>query len=973
MSTGLTTDTAPTAGATEADASVEAMLARDTIVFGDFHRGRLLGFAEHLAGTLHQYAERLDVDVTATLDAAVSDLVMELSQLAGRALVDTFHDYRTVIGLPPEPGSTTAFELFSTRLSEPAFADQLERPYPILTRLLDTAVADRLRLLGEVLAAASADREVLEALGLAPYGRLTAIAVSSGDAHNGGRRVAVWRTTAGALVYKPRSLALDGSLASAAELLTPYLEADCALRVPRMLSRTGHGWQEYVSAASMTTVEQVRRHRYRMGAFLALFASLGSTDLHHENVIAAGEHPMFVDLETVLQHLPEPGPDGPVESLASPLLATMLLPMRVAGTALDVDMSGMGTVGAQTSHLLSYSMLDRATDAMRFERASFEVRHGDNLARLGDVALPATTGEEDLVLGFTDALVGIRAERDRLLQEFAHTPLSVRQVVRPTNVYARFLAASTHPRYLSDPAERTRLLSSMATMTTIAGPAREPLAALELSALERHDVPWFDIAVDGVALRAPLDGSTPPAYSRPLAERVRASLDDFLDTPPARHEHTIRMCLATSIVDPPLSPLDARPRPGSYAAEVFAAGVGPVAAGVARLLVDSAHPAGAEQRAWITPSVEGGSPDARGLVFRPGDIAMYEGGGIPLLLAARSRMTGNAGLARLARLAIPQDHALPEPDQPRGLSYYAGLVGSAALAHEVGVLAGDDTMLALRDELLTDLLRTPVTEEHEVDLIGGHSASAAWIAGLVPAAPHLDPTAYLTSAVAGMRRALSTGDLPQGELAHGDLGVAWSLARCADLLGDDAALGQAGEFLSRHVCALESTDDGDPRQDRLSRRAEVAHASWCKGTAGSLIALAEGLPLTGWMPAEVDRVVDLLVERGTRQVAGVGRDLSPCHGVTGWVQALIRTGRLRQRPVLVDLARRTFEERRALVPRIGYTGGLSGSAGFLGYMLGLTGVAHTEVLLDHPDWGSPLTLTATLPATLPVAAPEEDH
>ena len=977
----MTTDTAPTAGRTEVDPAagdvVEALLARDTFVFGSFHRGRLLGFATHLLGTLRQYAGQLDVDVTATLDAAVSDLMAELSQLAGRALVERFHDFRTAAGLPPEAASSTAFELFSSRLDDPVFVAELERPYPVLTRLLDTAVADRLRLLGEVLAAASADRGALEALGLAPDGPLTAISVSSGDAHNGGRRVAVWRTAAGALVHKPRTLELDDALASAAELLTPHLEDGCALRLPRMLSRAGHGWQEHVSAASMTTLDEVRRHRYRMGAFLALFASLGSTDLHHENVIAAGEHPMFVDLETVLQHLPEPGPDGPdgpVGSLSSPLLATMLLPLRVAGTPLDVDMSGIGTVSAQTSHLLSYSMLDRATDAMRFERTSFEVRHGDNLARLGGVALPATSGEEDLVLGFTDALAGIRAERDRLLQVFACPALSVRQVVRPTNVYARFLAASTHPRYLSDPAERTRLLSSMAAVTTVAEPARQAFAALELAALERHDVPWFAIEVDGVALRAPLDGSTPPAYSRPLSERVRASLDDVLDTPPARHEHTIRMCLATSTADLPLSPLDARPAPGSYAAEVFAADAGPVAAGVTRLLVDTAHHVSADATG-LDHALGGGRQPGRS---RPGAPAR------------RRRDVRGRWHPAAPRGPLPGDRRRrPGPPGPPGDP--AGPCPARARP-------------AARSLLLRrpDRQRGPRPRGRRARR-RRHRARAARRPAHRPAADHRDRRARGRPG----RRALRLRRLGRRPRARGPAprpdGVPHRRGRrhapgpehpgppvrrarprrprCGLVPGPvrrpprrrrRAPPGRGGPLPPRlrpRARPGAGPSTATPCRSGRSQRPEVAHAGWCKGTAGSLVALAEGLPLTGWMPTEVDRVVDLLVDRGTPQAAGSGRDLSPCHGVSGWVQALLRTGRLRERPALVDRARRTFAERRALVARTGYTGGLSGSAGFLGYMLGLTGVAHTEILLDHPGWGSPLTLTATLPA----AAPEEDH
>ena len=39
----------------------------------------------------------------------------------------------------------------------------------------------------------------------------------------------------------------------------------------------------------------------RSGVWLAVFDALGTSDLHYENMIASGEHPMFIDLETFVQ------------------------------------------------------------------------------------------------------------------------------------------------------------------------------------------------------------------------------------------------------------------------------------------------------------------------------------------------------------------------------------------------------------------------------------------------------------------------------------------------------------------------------------------------------------------------------------------------------------------------------------------------------------------------------------------------
>ena len=44
-----------------------------------------------------------------------------------------------------------------------------------------------------------------------------------------------------------------------------------------------------------------KRFFRRAGAWLALFHCFAASDMHQENMIAAGDHPVPIDLETILQ------------------------------------------------------------------------------------------------------------------------------------------------------------------------------------------------------------------------------------------------------------------------------------------------------------------------------------------------------------------------------------------------------------------------------------------------------------------------------------------------------------------------------------------------------------------------------------------------------------------------------------------------------------------------------------------------
>jgi hypothetical protein len=66
-----------------------------------------------------------------------------------------------------------------------------------------------------------------------------------------------------------------------------------------ILDRGDYGWVEYLSTPACSDELAVARFYRRQGALLALLHVLLGTDIHHENLIAHGEHPVVVALEAL--------------------------------------------------------------------------------------------------------------------------------------------------------------------------------------------------------------------------------------------------------------------------------------------------------------------------------------------------------------------------------------------------------------------------------------------------------------------------------------------------------------------------------------------------------------------------------------------------------------------------------------------------------------------------------------------------
>jgi len=157
----------------------------------------------------------------------------------------------------------------------------------------------------------AADRALLGEAFLAgrDIGGVTGVEAGLSDPHREGRGVVVLTFGSGLrLVYKPKSLAVDERF----QELLRWLNGETPRyphRVLTVLDRGTYGWVEFVEFSGCASREALQRFYWRQGSFLALLHLLSAVDFHQENLIAAGEDPVLVDLEALFHHrLPiEPG------------------------------------------------------------------------------------------------------------------------------------------------------------------------------------------------------------------------------------------------------------------------------------------------------------------------------------------------------------------------------------------------------------------------------------------------------------------------------------------------------------------------------------------------------------------------------------------------------------------------------------------------------------------------------------------
>jgi type 2 lantibiotic biosynthesis protein LanM len=643
-----------------------------------------------------------------------------------------------------------------------------------------------------------------------------------------------------------------------------------SLAAARVLDRNQYGWVSNLDPAPCADQAAIHRFYRRQGANLALAYMLGATDLHFENVLAVGEHPIIVDWETLFQAPPESGAKGATGAASAIIrdsaVRTLLLPTRIHGEGdRHADIGAFGYLEAQEAPFSALSWLGSGTDEMRAHRSYGVLPPGDCLPVLDGRRVPARAYVGDIEAGFNEAYGFFQRRKRSLLDD--RGPLAVfrrgvaRHVFRPTAHYARLLTESWDVRFAQD----SRILSAYLhahISPGVAAKGHDALAAAEVEAIIAGDIPFFLKRVSGRTALAP--GRRP--------RRVRLSGNGWLMTrrriaalserDRERQNWIARAAFAESSDELPRN--RARPRRLDYGEMIN------LAEDLGDRLCDTAIIRG-KGASWLFPSI---GADRR-LTPAVCDYDLYNGlSGIALFLGRLGRVSGRLRYFEAARAALHEALALyrTTPD-----SASVGCGGDAGLAYALALLARwlecDNWAAQARSIIGAAVERDPTA----LDLMEGR---AGLLLGATTVAAILGDHGLIakTRPLAHALRDLTASELPASKdcgLAHGRAGLGYALARWAQAAADRECLARAKWLLRTD---FNTGANARARGNALGDGPTML--AWCRGGLGAAWALLS-LRLS---PSAVTRVIANVSSDARPRGQGA---LCPCHGLLGVTDFLV--------------------------------------------------------------------------------------
>ena len=912
-------------------------------------------------------------------------LLAVLCELCAPALYERFAKSRDLDKFAQAPG-TARYREFIADLRSGGLRQLFEQK-PVLLRLIAVLTRQWIDATREFIDRLAADlpairRELIKT----PAGAgIVDIKSAVSDPHNGGRCANIVTFADDThVVYKPKDLRLDVALSVLVDRLNGA-GAPVALKTARALSRDGYGWTEFIEHAGCARARDCDTFFRRAGAWLALLHCFAATDIHQENMIAVGDHPVPIDLETILQPSAEEHKigapeaeafDAAMEIVGNSVMTVGLLPAY--GRSVDNHVFAMGGMTADWGARTVISWKHVNTDAMRPAKVEEAGAGTPNLPHVNGRYAKLGDHVESFIAGFADYADFLRRQVQdlkaaALLKDFAG--LTVRKVVRPTRFYYMLLRRLKDHRNMADGAiwsAQADFMARLADWDKTTDPLW-PLQRAERAALLALNVPYFVTASDGVAI-FDLGGISAKTAAMPGLDRAAARLQTLDWNEIGWQIEVIRENLNQQSAGPsnrkPGPSLDTSVAPAPDKA-LFAAEADKTAAELAQQAIRRGNSA-----AWIGLDWLGDSEVFQLVCLGPD---LYNGAtGIALFLAAHGAVRGHAASAELALAGLAHirrnlnSRSAARFARSLGIGAATGLGSIVYGFCVIAKCAGNAALLQDAEgaaRLFTDEL---IAADKQLDVMGGAAGAILALLRLhrdtqsdvaLARAIHCGEHLLARDRIGDTRRrswiGQGFGGSPLNGMSHGAAGFAYALASLAAASGREQFADAAAECIAFEDQSYDPARHNWP--DLRVPGQPVWPCQWCHGAPGiglARLATARRIGANAALDARLGGTriaadIDNAVE--SVKQAWPGQLDTLCCGTLGGIEFLCEAADRAGAREISELAARRLAAVLASAAAAGDYRWNSGKRQFnLGLFRGLAGVGYT--LLRRVDRSLPNVL-----------------
>lgn len=809
-------------------------------------------------------------------------------------------------------------------------------------------------------------------------GKITDLKLNLSDPHRGGKRVfKVSFENGQQLIYKPKSLAVDRCFQS---LLESINETDEVLpfKTVTVMDKGEYGWVEFVQVKPCVTRAELERFYQRQGINMALLYMLRANDFHYENLIADGEHPVLVDLETIYQ--PQITDTTISRTHTDPDNATVLslglLPYQTGFIGnRKHEVGGLG--GASGQELTVRKLTGYNTDELRFTLQKVASPGSENLPQLEGELIDVWSMTDQIINGFSQMYQWIMRHRESLLA--ADSPLSVianvevRVIFRGTEQYSSLASACWHPDIVQNALFKDRLLAKL-WKRGFKNSLFRRIYQYEVADMERGDVPLFSTLGNSHDLHINDQQSIPSIFGQTGEQVVNECLLGFSEMDQKRQQWLIRNALDSNrpehlLRTHPIEPLPMARRSTIDKQEWLAQAL-KIGEHLADLMV--IHQ---DKPFWFEMGLLDQEFRISGL--KSMGMALYDGlPGMLLFFEHLARLTKSERAIDISERLLIRINQMVDKHlnllRELGTGAFNGWPGLVYMYLHLAKVRNDKQWLDYANRIMTEL-SGDLSEPDDFDVISGISGTLLVLSAWDRSGDHpqakplirlladwLIRSAIKQDAGVGWENHAAQGQ-PLTGFAHGTSGVIVALVEAAVVLQEPAYLDTVKWAIEYEEASYSEQQQTwlDLRADRKTDDDEHdSFYAWCHGAPGiGLARVAAARCLEGSEFASKLAGEDMLkaLRSGARRAAkvtlaeGLGGSHTLCHGDLGNLEMVINAADYLQDNTMQADAQQMAIRVLESIEDNGYRGGGVVQRELLGLMLGLAGIGYGLLKLYSPE------------------------
>ncbi|MFR8870822.1 type 2 lanthipeptide synthetase LanM family protein [Paraclostridium sordellii] len=428
-----------------------------------------LPFSKYLACEIKKVANQLkEVKVKEeVIDSFIEAHLIEMFNIMGRITALKLEEYKQTHRFISKDNKIR-FEEFlkSTFYSKESFLKLFEE-YPVAARVATVRTMYLKKNFCKILQNIENDHQEIKKFLMIDFLNLTEIKLSNGDSHHQGNSVSILEFQDKRLVYKPKNLKICKSFEKFIDWYTNSSEL-LPISIPKGIYKDEYTYNEFIMPKFCQNEKEVENFYIRYGYLIALCYLLNLNDLHLENIIAHGEYPVIIDIETCFQASVEMENNSiyvdllrylEVDSVSN----SFLLPKQISvGSDDDIELSALSGREVKLSKTF-LAPTEVNTDNFHYENIPGYFAGADNIPKLSDnEEVEVKKYRLKILEGFDDFISFIMENKNECLDILeVFKGQKIRLLTKGTEKYASMIRYASHPNYNREMKYRERLMMNL--------------------------------------------------------------------------------------------------------------------------------------------------------------------------------------------------------------------------------------------------------------------------------------------------------------------------------------------------------------------------------------------------------------------------------------------------------------------------------------------------------------------------------